>query len=293
MLLLAAPLLLADAEPVVIPPAIKSMLDAAISSGNDSDIAVIVKYARTADPATGDAVQAIVDHWRAARNDARTDVIREARFIDLWKGSAQLGGYITTGNSDTAGVTGALDLSREGLKWRHKIRGQFDYQESLGIATRKHYLAAYEPNRKISDRAYVYGSLQYESDRFLGYDDRFSTSVGYGYTAIKRPKMTLDLELGPAYRATSFTDDTVEHSIAARGNLDFAWKLTPGLSFTQAASAYVERYNSTLSGTSALNAKLLGPLSAQLSYNVQYESMPPLGSKTTDTTGRAALVYSF
>ncbi len=49
-LLLALPLLLANtaAEDPVIPPTIKSMLDAAMQSGSEGDVAVIVKYARNA-----------------------------------------------------------------------------------------------------------------------------------------------------------------------------------------------------------------------------------------------------
>ena len=105
--------------------------------------------------------------------------------------------------------------------------------------------------------------------------------------------MRLDLELGPAYRYTSFTDDTVENNIATRGSIDFSWKLNSSISVTQQADAYLERYNSTVSGTSALNAKLFGPLSAQVSYNFQYESMPPVGSVSTDTITRASLVYTF
>lgn len=296
--LLLAPLSAAAAEPpgdsaVPIPAAIRAMLDAALASGNDGEISTIVKYARTADPASGDAVLAIAQKWRSDRDAQRQTVIREASFLDLWSGSAQLGGYLTTGNSDTLGVSAVADLTREGLRWRHKFHAQADYQENQNITTREHYLASYEPNFKIDDRAYIYGALQYESDKFLGYYDRFSTSVGLGYSAIKSPAITLDLELGPAYRHTAFTDDTVQSSAAARGNMNFNWKLLRGLSVSQTASAYVQRFNSTLSGTSALNAKLIGPLSAQLSYNVQYESQPPVGSVSTDTTSRASLVYSF
>jgi putative salt-induced outer membrane protein len=75
--------------------------------------------------------------------------------------------------------------------------------------------------------------------------------------------------------------------------VDFALKLSKALQLTQNASAYVERYNSTVTGTTALNAKVLGPLSAQFSYNVQYESMPPEGRVTTDQISRAGLVYAF
>lgn len=282
-----------DEERIVIPPPIRAMLDAAIASGNENEVSTIVKYARAADPASGDAVLRIADEWREVRaKDRQTRIVR-AGWTDLWVGRAEVGGFITTGNSNTAGATGVLDLTREGLEWRHKLRGRIDYQRSLGITTREHYLAAYEPNWKLDSRRYVYGALQYESDRFLGYSDRYSASAGAGYSAIQSPKVTLNLELGPAFRHTEFTDATVESSIAARGSVDFDWKLTPGLTLRQDASAYLQQFNSTVSSTTAIAAKLLGPLSAQVSYTVQYESMPPEGRVSTDTISRASLVYTF
>ncbi len=295
-----AALLLASAVPAqqtdagaMIPENIRAMLDAAIESGNDGDVATIVKYARAADPLSGDAVLAIAQAWRADRAAAREAVIRKAGFLNLWTGRAELGGFVTTGNSETAGGSVVLDATREGLQWRHKFHAQADYQESLGITTREHYLLSYEPNYKIDERAYIYGQGSYESDRFLGYTDRVAVSSGFGYSAIKNPRVQLDLEIGPGYRHTAFTDDTVQSSLAGRGSLDFRWRLLPGLSVTQNASAFVQKFNSTVSGTTAVNAKLLGPLSAQLSYYFQYESMPPVGRETTDTISRASLVYSF
>ena len=283
----------ADQTDIPIPEAIRAMLDAAIASGNDADVATIVKYARTADPISGDAVSAIAQAWRADRDRQRTEVIREARFVDLWTGKAELGGFLTTGTSETKGLTGALSAIREGILWRQKFHGQIDYQESLGVTTREHFLASYEPNYKLDERAYVYGAFSYESDRTLGFYDRFSGSVGLGYSAIKKPAMSLDFELGPGYRDTSFTDDTRQSSIAARGTLDFKWHLLSGVTISQAASAYVQRYDSTLGGTTALSAKLIGPLSGQVSYNIQHESEPPAGSASTNTTTRAGLVYNF
>ena len=294
--LLLAPLLLANApdpQSVMIPETIRAMLDAALEAGNEADVNTIAKYARAADPLSGDAVLAIAEKWKADRAAQRTQVIRQASFLDLWSGKAEVGGYLTTGNSDTAGGTAVLDLNREGLRWRQKFHAQADYQSNQNITTREHYLASYEPNYKIDDRAYIYGVAQYEGDRFLGYFNRYSTSVGAGYSVIKTAGTKLDLELGPAYRYTEFTDNTEQSSIAARGTANFSVRILSGLSVSQVASAYVQRYNSTLSGTTSLNAKLIGPLSAALSYSVQYESEPPVGSVSTDTTSRASLVYSF
>lgn len=293
LLVAAAPFLLANADPASIPPQIKTMLDAAIASGNEGEIATIVKYASNAAPNSAEAIAKLANDWKKKRDDQKTAKLQDAGFLDLWSGRAELGGFISTGNSASEGISASLALTRDGLNWRQKFKAQLDYQRSLGVTSREHYLAAWEPNWKIDARSYVYGSAQYESDRFLGYTQRYSVSAGAGYSALKGSKVKLDLELGPAYRATSFTDGGDERSIAARGSMDFSWKFAKGLQLTQNASAYVERYNSTVTGTTALNAKVLGPLSAQFSYNIQYESMPPEGRVTTDTISRAGLVYAF
>ena len=293
LLAAAAPLLLANTDPATIPPQIRAMLDAAMASGNESEVATIAKYASTAAPDSAEAIAKAASDWKTARTAQKQEKLQQAGLFDLWTGRAELGGFVSTGNSDSEGVSASLSLTRDGLNWRHKIKLQADYQRSLGVTSREHYLAAWEPNWKVDDRSYVYGSTLFESDRFLGYRTRYSLSAGAGYSAFKGNALKLDLELGPAYRATAFTDGSVERSIAARGSLDFAWKFAPGLQLTQNGSAYLERYNSTLTGTTALSAKVVGPLSAQFSYNLQYESMPPAGRVSTDTISRAGLLFAF
>jgi putative salt-induced outer membrane protein len=280
-------------EAANIPPALKLMLEAAMESGNENDVAVIVKYARSAAPDSADKLVKIAADWRTSRMKKAQAKIRSADFFALVKGHAELGGYVTTGNTENVGIAAAMEIKREGLEWRHKLRIQGDYQESLGITTRERYLAAYEPNWKFDDRAYLYGAAQYESDRFSGFSDRVSVSSGIGYSAVKSPAVKLDLEVGPAFRYTRFIDSNIESNAAARGSLDFGWKITKGISVTQNASAYLQDANSTVSSKSALLTRLFGPLSAQFSYSLQFESTPPLGRKTTDSTSRAALVVDF
>ena len=48
LLVAAAPMLLANTDPGSIPPQIKTMIDAAIASGNEGEVATIVKYAGAA-----------------------------------------------------------------------------------------------------------------------------------------------------------------------------------------------------------------------------------------------------
>lgn len=295
--LLPLTLLLANAEPgkrvAPLPAPVQSMLDAALASGNEGEVNTVAKYARAAAPDSADLIDATVSRWRKDRADGATRHLREATLLELVRVHAELGGTVTTGNSETIGLSGLVKVSREGLNWRHKLTLQADYQETAGVVSRERYLAAYEPNLKMSDRGYIYGAFQYESDRFLGYYDRYSVSSGAGYSVIKRPAMKLDLEIGPAFRSTAFTDGHDETNVAGRGSVDFGWALSPGVKFSQTASAYLQDANSTVASKTALNVKVIGPLSTQLSYAVQFESLPPVGRKTTDTTTRAALVMDF
>lgn len=288
-----APAPQAATDPILIPATLRAMLDAAMTAGDDAAVTTILKYTRNADPGSADAMLQLAQDWRNRRAQQRDERLRMASALELWTGRIEAGGFASTGNSRVTGLTGVADIKREALKWRHKLHLQADYQRSTGVTTREHYLATYEPNYKIDDRAYIYGSAQFEADRFFGYDDRYSLSVGAGYGAIRKPGMTLDVELGPGFRRTSFTDGVTESSLAARGSVDFDWKLASGLTFSQNASAYIQRYNSTATGTTAVAARLIGPLSAQVSYTVQYESEPPEGRVSTDTTSRASLVYAF
>lgn len=292
-LALATPAFAQGADPTIIPSPIRAMLDAAIAGGNDAEVATVVKFARAADPASGDAVLAIAQAWRETQAKSHQTRIEQASLFDLWSGRTEFGGYLTTGNSETFGITAIGDATREGLRWRQKLYVQADYTESLGIKTREHVLASWSPSYKVDDRRYIYGATQFESDRFLGYLRRYTASVGGGIGAIRAPNMTLNLELGPAFRHTEFTDGRIESSLASRGLIDFDWRLTSGITLSQDASAYLDSFNSTISSTTAIGARVLGPVAAQLSYAVQYESEPPLGRKSTDTIGRASLVYTF
>lgn len=287
------PVLLAAADPSPMPGPVQAMLDAAMASGSETEVSTVAKYARLAAPDANQAITDAVDRWRGERREKRDRELREADLLDLWTGRAEVGGFATTGNSATAGATALLDLTREGLRTRLKFRAQADYAETRSVTTREHYLVAFEPNAKIDDRLYLYGAAQYESDRFFGYTDRLALSGGLGYSVLRRSGLTLDVELGPAYRATAFTDGRDERSIAGRGTIDLDWRLADNLTFRQDAASYLDSYNSTLTSTTALAARVLGPISAQLSYSVQYESRPPEGRTTTDTTSRASLVYSF
>ena len=145
-------------DPATIPPELRAMLDAALASGSETDVAVIVKYALASKAPGADAVAQIATEWRESRQQAAAERLANASFFGLMKGRVELGGFVTTGNSRNVGASALVDLTREGPNWRHKAKLLTEYQESDGVPTREHYLAAYEPNLKIDERLYTYGA---------------------------------------------------------------------------------------------------------------------------------------
>jgi putative salt-induced outer membrane protein len=287
-----------------LPSAIRALIDAAIANRDAASIAAIFRFARQTNPlavAQIDAMEAEYDAQvaeekaRAARE--RADALASASFLDNWRGEVELGASRSTGNTRNLGLYAAFKLTREGLEWRHAANGRIDYQETDEAPTAERVLASWQSSYKIDEAAYAYGIAQFERDRFLGVDSRFTLGGGAGYTLVSSREAKLTVEGGPAARRTRynrFSDERgSETTLAARASVNLDWQVTPTLKLTQASALYVEADNTNASATTALDTKLIGALKARLSYNVQYESNVPGGNETIDTLSRATLVYSF
>ena len=280
--------------------AIASMIAAAYRTGDDKTIEAVVGVAKATFPdqvaeidrlAAGDA--AMLAGTRREEQEREQQRIASATFFEIWKGELEAGASRSTGSSRTFGAYASAKLARDGLNWRQRLSGRIDYQETDHVTTTERLIAAWQPSYKFDDRLYGYGLAQYEHDRSLGYDHRFTASSGFGYTVVSKPGAKVELEAGPAVRRTDFTDMGNRTTLAARGSLAARLALSPTLAFTQDAAIFFEARDTTASATTSLDTKLIGALKARLSYNVQYEQDAPDGRPSLDTISRATLVYSF
>ncbi|MEQ5786962.1 DUF481 domain-containing protein [Erythrobacter sp. NFXS35] len=290
----AAPALAALPQPV------RAMIDAAIATGDETKVRTVLELARATNPSDAAEVNAIEAEYdiilariAEAEAAAEQEAIRTSGLLENWSGKGELGAFQSTGNADNVGITAGLGLVREGINWRHKLSGRADYQESEGVVTREQYLAAYEPNYKLSDRLYAYGLAQYERDRFQGFSARYSASGGLGYDVLTGESMTLSVKAGPAWRRTELVGGASSSSFAGLAAADFDWKLAETISLTQDASALVQSGSSTFISDTGLVAKLSGKVSVRLSYTLEHDTAPPQGAVKTDTLSRVTLIYDF
>ncbi len=277
-----------------------AMIAAAYRSGDDATINAVVGVAKATFPdqmalidrlAAGDA--AVLAQTRKEEQAREQTRIEQARFFEIWKGELEAGASRSTGTTRQAGAYASAKLERDGLKWRQKLTGRLDLQQTDNVTTTERLIAAWQPNYKLSDRFYTYGLAQYEHDRTLGYDHRFTGGAGIGFTPIDRGGTTIELEAGPAIRRTYFTELSDRTTLAARASLSAHLAITPTLTFSQEGALFVESRDTTASATTSLDTKLIGALKARFSYNIQYEEDAPVGSHPLDTVTRATLVYDF
>ncbi|MEO9600485.1 DUF481 domain-containing protein [Parasphingorhabdus sp.] len=289
-------LMVATPAQAALPGPVKAMIDTAIASKNDVDIQTVVKLAKATNPDDIAEIDALLTAYTTEKNilaAAELKAKQEAGFFTNWTGEGELGAFRSTGNSSNTGISGGVKLAKDAVKWRLKLRAFADYQRSNGITTREQFAASIEPNYKFNDRLYAYGLAQYERDRFQGFSSRYTLSGGLGYSVIAEDNMTLDVKAGPAWRKTNFTNGGSDSSIAGLAALDFGWQISDNLKLTENASATIASDSNTFASTTALDAKLIGTLSARFSYTVEHETNPPIGRIKTDTVSRATLVYGF
>jgi len=279
------------------PEAIRAMVINALATDDPATIAAVVSVAKQTAP---DSVQEIDDLVSGGLPPAPVVTPAVARPPEpttpprpAWKGALEIGGGRSTGNSETLGVYGAADLSRTSGDWTHKLTARADYQETGGAPTTERIAVAYQPQFKLDPVFYTYGLAQYEHDKFLGYESRYTAGAGIGLAGVERPDLRISFDVGPALRRTEFYASGAEDTVAGRGAVAVKWVPFPRLTVAQDMAVYLERGNTTAKSTTAVDTKLFGPLKARLSYNIQYERDAPAGQREVDTTSRASLVYSF
>lgn len=291
-------------------PSVRAMVDAAIATGDAGKVDTIIEIAKLTNPKFVEELDGIHKKFREGKRNEqrlakkrREEAIKAAGVFELWSGEIQAGGSHATGNSETLGLNGALKLKREGLDWTHLLNGRVDYQRNGGKTRREQYNLSYEPRYQIRKNLFAYGLAQFERDQRQGFDARYAVSGGLGYHVIDRANLDLAIKAGPALRRTEYTAGGTDNKLAALMGLDFDWEFAEGLKLTQdtnmvaetggSATVIVDSSTTTLDLTTGLQAKISDRMSTRLSYQVEYDSNPPPGAVSTDTTSRFSLVYGF
>jgi putative salt-induced outer membrane protein len=244
-------------------------------------------------PASAAEIDALIANLQAQAEAARVAKLREQGFFEGWSGEGEIGASQSTGSTRNTTIAAGMKLNKNGLDWQHHLAGIVDYQHSNGNTTANREVASYEVDYKFSPQIFTSGFVQWEQDRFAGFNRRFTESLGLGYNILGGPVVTWLVSGGPALRQAAFTNGRTENDISARVASSFLWNITAATLFSEDAGVYAGGRDNTYSSTTAITTKIFGDLSARLSFNINIESNPPPGIENTSTISRFTLVYNF
>ena len=135
--------------------------------------------------------------------------------------------------------------------------------------------------------------MDWRKDRFSGYEQQVSETVGYGRRLIDSGNHVLDGELGAGAKQLDAADGTSSTDFIATGRLNYVWTFSETAQFTQDLIVEYGSTNTYIESVSAVKTTLIGDLGLVASYTIKNNSDVLPGIEETDTYTALALEYVF
>lgn len=214
-----------------------------------------------------------------------------------WSGGLELGFSNTSGNSRNATLTTRFDLKYENAVWNHELFGDAYYARSDSERTAERHALGYKPRYLLSERAYAFGSLRYDRDRFSDINHRWTMIGGYGRELIDTERTHLEAELGAGARQTKYyeNEDGLSRSepvLYVGGRFQHA--VSDTARFVQTLRVEYGHDNTSSEAVSSLQMRVTDTVSAKLSHTFRHNShLTGVRGKKLDQITTVNMVYSF
>ena len=218
-----------------------------------------------------------------------------------WKGDVALGYLKTTGNTTSTSLNFKGNLNWKVSPWENNLHAQAIEARSGGNSTAESYQAGDQLTFDFTDTDYIFGNINYISDRFAGVVERYSESVGYGRHVLNTPTQKLDLAVGIGSNQQRVAPDpnipgdnpglTTEFIGVFDGN--YKWKISDNARFRQTLHIEAGQTNTFINPVTDLKLTIVGNLYASLDYEVRYNTTVPASTVHTDTIASVNVGYSF
>lgn len=210
-----------------------------------------------------------------------------------WSGTVSFGYLATSGNTENQSYNGATKVSYARKKWTHTVNGSVIGAAESNTTTAEAYQAGWKSEYAINEHDFLFGLLDWRKDRFSGFDQQLSGSLGYGRRLIDSERHVFTVDAGIGYRSSDLADGTSNSSAIARGGLDYTWTFSETSTFEQALVVEAGSDNTFYESVSAVRASLVGDLALVLSFTVRHNSDVPVANQNTDTFTAISLEYAF
>jgi putative salt-induced outer membrane protein YdiY len=238
------------------------------------------------------------DNQRAwQREDERQ---HHPKLLDFWAGSISFGLAEASGNSNATNFNTSAGIARTAGK--NKLALYFSQVYATQSTTQPYGETAnridggFRVDRDVSARMFVFGTNDYDYDKFLGLDLRAVFGGGLGYHAWKSSRGHLDFGGGAVYDHEKYSTGEIRNSAEALVTEEFGIKLLSRLNLVERLQLYP---NMSDAGQFRLNFDTTAsmPIYKFLEWNFgvndRYQTDPLPGRKGNDILFTTGVRFSF
>ncbi len=212
---------------------------------------------------------------------------------DPWLVKVSLGYLATSGNTESSSLNSAFRIAYSVEHWVHAFEATAINSTENKATTAEAYGLGWKSEYNLTKSDFLFVRVSWRKDRFSGYEQQLSETLGYGRRLLDTGRHVLDAEVGVGARQAELSDGTMEDEFIQRGGLSYRWKFSETAEFSQTLAVEAGPENTWLESVSAVKAKLVDDLALVASYTIKNNSTVPVGNVNTDRFTAIALEYSF
>ncbi|MBM3514256.1 MAG: DUF481 domain-containing protein [Alphaproteobacteria bacterium] len=213
-----------------------------------------------------------------------------------WIGEFAAGGAYANGNTERRQLDLDAKVTYRAGRVQDTYKALFELADNGAITIAQRWMVGAQSNIDIMDGLYGFGFINYDDDRFSGYNYELDGGVGAGYRIIRTDAILLAIEAGPGYRYSKVPVliGPVQKKLFGRGIINFEWIISDTAKIENQFAVWWDSDRSKIEDTIAITSKLTRSFSGRFSINVRRNSDPPAPTlNKTDTLAKVALIYSF
>lgn len=215
-----------------------------------------------------------------------------------WTGNAGFGLSLSRGNTSTTNFNASFEATHD-----PKTTSVWKFKGLYLRGTNNDVLAVDRLNlegrneRKLSERAYAFGQLQFLQDEFKQIDYMFAPGVGVGYKLVATPATTFNVDGGLGFKVEKNPGFDRRDDVVITASDKFEHKLSPTAAITQSFGALWKAnefgdalYTFTVGAAAALTTRT----QMKIELLDTYSTRPPNAAvKNNDVAVLTTLVYKF
>lgn len=235
-------------------------------------------------------------HAYAATDDDRPTRIPPPLSTELELGYQSLGG-----NSDSQTLNTRLGGVYVKSQYRHSGELRFLLAEKDGEEDKRRGQVELQSDKKINERTYILGNINYVDDRYGPYFTDFTFATGLGYQLVRRETFQMEVEAGPGYRHQEPNLDEIDDDdiippetvdeLILRGNAKMTWKPSKTVELGVRLTGIAGNSNSTMEAEFNLTTAISDFVAIKITNNQKLNSWVPDGLKKRDSAMTVNLLF--